>query len=87
MTPAEAAQWMVVELVRVKWLDQETVAWELHRRDKSLTYDNANGNLAIDKSVLAAFNKLAPAEEVVWSRSYRQWRYREAYDAPGRMQD
>lgn len=69
------------------YLDQETVAWELHRQDDSLTYTNGNGNLGISKAVLAAFNKLTSNGEVVWSRSDRQWRYRAKWDKPGRMQD
>lgn len=44
MTPQEAAQWMLDKLNRVKWLDQETVAWKLSKKDKSLVYDNERGN-------------------------------------------
>lgn len=86
MTVEEAAQWMLDELQRAKWLDQETVAYKLVKLDKSLTYHNAAGNLAIDRKVLAAFKKLMP-DDVVWSRGERHWRYRKPYDAPGRMQD
>lgn len=88
MTPEEAAQWMLAELQRKKWLDQETVAYHLLKADKSLVYMNDNGNPAIDKKVLVAFNKLAPTSDYVWSRSDRHWRARKPYDAPGkRMQD
>lgn len=88
MTPTEAAEWMLSELQRLRWLDQETVAWELLKRDKSLVYMNENGNPAIQQSVLKAFNKLAPTSDYVWSRSERHWRHREKYDVPGkRMQD
>lgn len=88
MTPDEAAQWMFGELQNKKWLDQETVAWQLLKLDKSLVYMNDNGNPAIDKKVLAAFNKLAPTGDYVWSRSERHWRARQKYDVPGkRMQD
>lgn len=86
MTPEEAAAWMVEELARLKFLDQEHVAYKLVKIDKSLTYQNANGNLAIVKSVLDAFRKAMP-DDVVWSRSDRHWRYRKPYDKPGRMQD
>jgi len=87
MTPQEAAQWMFGELQRRKVLDQESAAWQLTRKDKSLTYQNENGNLGISKPVLAAFNKLTKGDAVVWSRSERQWRFRKKYDKPGRMQD
>lgn len=87
MTPQEAAQWMVDELNKKKVLDQEHVAYALHKLEKSLTYQNDNGNLAIAKPVLAEFGKLTEAIDVVWSRSERQWRFRKKYDKPGRMQD
>ena len=87
MTPVEAAQWMFDELNKRKVLDQENAAWELTRKDKSLTYQNDSGNLAIAKPVLAEFKKLTDGNDVVWSRSERQWRFREKYDKLGRMQD
>lgn len=86
MTPDEAAEWMLGELQSKKWLNQETVAWQFLKLDKSLVYMNDNGNPAINKKVLAAFNKLAPTTDYVWSRSERHWRYRQPYDKPGRMQ-
>jgi len=87
MTPQDGAQWMFDELTKRKVLDQENAAWRLTKLDKSLTYQNDNGNLAIGKTVLAAFNKLTKGDDVVWSRSERQWRFRKKYDRQGRMQD
>lgn len=87
MTPQDAAQWMVDELNKRKVLDQEQAAYALHKLDKTLTYQNDNGNLAIAKPVLAEYRKLTEAMDVVWSRSERQWRFRKKYDKPGRMQD
>ena len=87
MTPQEAAQWMLIELTKRKVLNQENAAWYLTRKTKSLTYQNNNGNLAISKPVLVAFNKLTTTSDVVWSRSERHWRFRKKYDRPGRMQD
>lgn len=84
MTPKEAAEWMVAELERVQWLGQEHVAWHLSENASDLVYINDNGNYGIDKSVLAAFNKITP--NVVWSRSERHWRKREDYDEPGKRQ-
>lgn len=86
MTVEETAQWMVDQLTDKSWLDQETVAWELLKRDKSLVYYNEAGNLAISKPVLATFRKKLP-DNVVWSRGERHWRFRKPYDRPGRMQD
>lgn len=86
MTPEDAAAWMIDELARRKFLDQEHVAYKLVKIDKSLIYYNDNGNLAVQKSVLAAFRKAMP-DDVVWSRGERHWRYRKPYDKPGRMQD
>lgn len=87
MTPSECASWMLDKLTAQKYLDQEAVAYELSRKAPEHTYMNANGNLAIAKSVLDAFRKLTSDDQVVWSRSSRQWRHRERWDKPGRMQD
>jgi hypothetical protein len=87
MTPQDGALWMFDELTKRKVLDQENAAWRLTKFDKSLTYQNDNGNLAISKNVLAAFNKLTTGDDVVWSRSERQWRFRKKNDRQGRMQD
>lgn len=86
MSPKEAAEWMAVELERVSYLNQETVAYHLHRTAPDLVYINEAGNHGIDKRVLTAFNKITP--DVVWSRSERHWRKRANYDLAGkRMQD
>ncbi|AYM81038.1 hypothetical protein At12D1_11510 [Agrobacterium tumefaciens] len=87
MTPSECAKWMLDKLAAQKYLDQETVAYELSRRAPEHTYTNENGNLAITRSVLDAFRKLTSDDRIVWSRSSRQWRYREKWDKAGRMQD
>ncbi|EPL7296504.1 DUF6953 family protein [Klebsiella pneumoniae] len=47
---------------------------------------NANGNLSIDKKVLAKFRKLTN-DTVIWDRGEKAWRKRQGYDAPGRQQD
>ena len=86
MTTEEAAQWMIEELAKRKFLDQEHVAYKLVNIDKSLIYYNDHGNLAVAKTVLAAFRKAMP-DNIVWSRGERHWRYRKSYDRPGRMQD
>lgn len=84
MTPKQAAEWMVAELERMQWLDQEHVAWHLSQNAPDLVYINDNGNHGIVKGVLTAFNKITP--DVVWSRSERHWRMRADYDEPGKRQ-
>lgn len=84
---ADVAAWMVEELGRKDHLYQEQAAWDIQRKfGRSFVYDNENGNPAISKSVLKHFNALTK-DNVVWSRSERFWRTREANDKPGRMQD
>jgi hypothetical protein len=53
--------------------------------DELLTTNN-NGNIAIDKSVLAEFRKLT-AETAVWMKSARAWRERDPMtDAAGQRE-
>ena len=85
MTIDEAAEWMLGELRRAKFLDQETAVYKLVRLEKGLTYYNAAGNLAIDSKVMAAFKSLLP-DDIVWSLGQRHWRFRQKHDKPGRMQ-
>jgi hypothetical protein len=86
MTPPEIAQWMVGELAQRPTLYQSRVATYVRRNNPALTYRNPNGNWALDKAILAAFRKLTPGDEVVWSRSGQYWRHRKPHDKPGRMQ-
>ena len=86
-TAADVAQWMLEEIDRVRYLDQEDAVYKIERQFGSeFVYANDAGNPAISKKVLAAFNKLTK-ETVVWDRSERHWRRRSPYDAPGRMQE
>lgn len=86
-TPEDVAQWMFDELRRRGVLEQETAAHEIQERfGARFVYTNANGNLAIDKRVLAAFRKLT-GDDYVWERGAREWRKRASYDKPGRQQD
>jgi hypothetical protein len=86
MTPQDVAKWMMEELKRVIYMDQNTVVYQIKDRfgDK-FTYTNNNGNLAIDKKVLDAFRKIS-GDKVIWERGTRMWRFREKYDDPGRQQ-
>ncbi len=84
---ATIATWMVEQLREGRHLYQEQVAWDIKRLlGKSFVYDNENGNPAISKSVLKAFNKLTK-DNVVWSRAERLWRARMPTDKLGRQQD
>jgi hypothetical protein len=86
-TTSDVATWMLGELERRRYLEQEQVAWDIQRKfGKQFTYHNENGNPAIDKKVLTAFRKLS-GDGVIWSRSERHWRYRVHTDKPGRQQD
>jgi hypothetical protein len=74
------------ELRRDEYMAQIVVAWEIARRfGERWTYANANGNPAIAREVLKAFEARTP-EDVVWERRTRMWRPRRPYDDPGRMQ-
>jgi hypothetical protein len=86
MTPLEIAEWMVAELAQRPTLYQSRVATHVRRANPDLTYRNPNGNWALDKTILAAFRKLTPGDEIVWSRSGQYWRHRKPHDKPGRMQ-
>ena len=85
-TPATVARWMLDELKREKILYQEVVVDEIATKfGEEFTYDNENGNLAIDKRVLKEFRKLTEGT-VVWERSERLWRFRESADEPNKRQ-
>lgn len=49
-------------------------------------YENESGNQAISRSVLRHFRNLT-GTTAVWDRGELCWRYREKWDAPGRMAD
>ena len=83
-TKAEVAEWMLEELKRVRFLEQETAVFEIARRFGSeFVYANDNGNDAIDRGVLKEFRKLS-GTNVVWERGERLWRFRQRYDEPGK---
>ena len=84
MTPKDAASWMVEQLKELHYLDQSYVVSHLLVEAEDLLYLNNDGSWAVGKPVLAEFRKLTP--DAVWSRSALHWRFREAYDQPGRMQ-
>ena len=85
--PLLVARWMVEQLDRDRYLEQEVVLHEIEAMfGDAYVYTNDSGNLAIAKSVLAAFRELT-GTDVVWERSERLWRRRETHDGPGRAQE
>lgn len=85
-TAQDVAAWMATQVTGGQWLYQDGAAATIEAQfGSAFIYYNDNGNPAIDKKVLAAFNKLT-AKTVVWSRSERCWRERQPGDTPGRQQ-
>lgn len=82
----DIAVWMNDHLVKHRRLNQNQAAHMILKRwGTAYVFRNRNGNFGINKSVLAAFKELNPAD-VVWSRSSQEWRFRMPYDPPtGRM--
>jgi hypothetical protein len=86
-TPADVAQWMFEEVRKGDWMYQDQVVEEIAERfGEEFTYENENGNPAIDKAVLKEFRKLS-SEQVVWVRGERCWRLRERDDEAGRQKE
>lgn len=85
-TAAEAAQWMLDQVIEKRSLEQMDAADGIRRAfGPEFVYENDRGVDCIGKDVLKAFRKIS-ADTVVWERSWRQWRLREAGDPPGRRQ-
>ena len=85
-TADDVAIWML-EQVQSKFLYQDDAAYEIDSKFGSdFVYYNDNANPAINKTVLKKFKALS-GDVIVWSRSERLWRKREAGDAEGRMQE
>jgi len=87
MNVGDVADFMLAEVLTKGYVEQESMVWDIAKKCGSeFTYDNENGNPAIDKKVLKEFRKKSE-NLVVWVRSERAWRKRETYDEPSRMQD
>ena len=86
-TNEDVAEWMAKEVRARPVLNQTTAAREMKNEfGEEFTYKNKNGNRAIKKSVLDAFNRLTE-EDVVWVKKNQRWRKRKVTDKPGRQQD
>ncbi len=85
MTIEKVAAWMSSELESEGTLYQDVAVDYIARTfGETFIETNANGNQAIKRQVLEAFNQLTP--HAIWSRSGRYWRPRESFDLPGRQQ-
>lgn len=89
-TAEDVARWMFEEM----WLIKKGVlvqadAWEAirYKFGGKFAEENEHGHHVISAQVLAAFEDMISADDVVWSRSGRLWRWRQPGDKPGRMQD
>ena len=81
-TPKTVAEWMAAELHSRRELYQEDAAYHIQQHfGNEFVYINDNGNLAIERTVLAEFRKLTAAD-TVWVRAERYWRKRESFDDP-----
>jgi len=86
-SPADVAKWMFDQLENSnsKELDQQDAVVGIQKEfGKDFLYQNANGNLAINRKVLDEFRTLT-ANSVVWEKS-GYWRNRTPHDPPGRRQ-
>lgn len=78
--------WMIERITAVGELFQVDAAdYILRAFGGDHVYENKNGNLAIDKTVLREFNKITK-DTVVWVRAGRYWRLRQPSDDPRRQQ-
>lgn len=84
MTPDSVAAWMLAQIERESCIYQDDVVDHLVKaKREDLLTENADGNQAIGKAVLAAFLRLT-GTKVVWVNPDRYWRWRVAEDEPGR---
>jgi len=87
-TALDVARWMLDQLDKQNCLYQEDAVCEIEKRfGHKFVYDNENGNLSIDRSVLKEFRALT-GDDVIWERGEKMWRRRCRTDQTGtRMQD
>lgn len=77
---------MLGQLEKSGCLHQDEAVHEIMVRfGEEYAYYNEGGNAAIVPEVLKAFRDIT-TEDVVWTKRYRFWRWREVDDEPGREQ-
>lgn len=88
MTPTkDVAEWMMKEIRTNDYLEQGAAVFTIQNIfEDDFVYTNDNGNLAIAKKVLSAFNKLS-GNDVVWLKYDKAWTTRKDSHQSGRQQD
>ena len=77
----EIAKNMKNKLIKDRYLEQESAAiWLEQIYGEAAVYINQYGNLAVDKSVLKAFEEIT-STIVVWDKVNKLWRLRESGDS------
>lgn len=80
----DVARFMLEKLHERNELFQEEIVHEISQNfGEKFVYLNENGNLAIERNVLALFRELSP--NVVWDRGGRYWRFRSSDDGKSRI--
>lgn len=83
---ADVVEWMRWRLEREGCLYQDDVVDHMLRCGaEAQLKENADGNIAIGREVLAVFGR-STGDTVVWVKPDRYWRYRVPEDEPGREQ-
>jgi hypothetical protein len=84
MNSDSVAEWMLAQIEREACIYQdEVVDYLIKAKREDLLIENADGNQAVGKAVLAAFRKLTETT-VVWVKPDRYWRLRVPEDELGR---
>lgn len=84
MEVADAAKWMLVQLERDGCIYQDDVVdYLVKSKADTLLRENSDGNLVVDRALLAAFKRITETT-VVWVKPDRYWRWRVKEDEPGR---
>jgi hypothetical protein len=84
MNAAEVSVWMRSQLDSDGCLYQDDVVDYLVRAsENSLLRENSDGNLVLERKLLAEFRKLTQ-NDVVWVKPDKYWRFRVAEDESGR---
>ncbi|EPY7200206.1 DUF6953 family protein [Klebsiella variicola] len=80
----QTVHWMLEHLKRDGCLYQDDVVDRLVKtKNEDLLVENADGNLSLSRQILILFKKHT-ADNVVWVKPQRYWRYRVDEDEPGR---
>ena len=83
----DVAEWMLKEIKTKYYLEQGAAVLTIQDKfGDDFVYTNDNGNLAIARKILTAFNKLS-GDDVVWLRGEKSWATRKDFHEPGRQQD